>query len=253
MYARLHQGSDEDGPNRFPRRGARRQESHPAPGFLDLLHRLLLRGGTLGVAYSNNLGQIAQSLGRQSQTFVLVNVYSSCSFFGRLISAAPDLLSRKVKSARTGWLAAALVPMPLAFFLLAMKSENMCVLLAGTSLVGLSSGFVFAGAVSVTSELFGPASFGVNHNILITNIPLGSLLYGLLAAMVYDAGGRGRTGNLLDGMVVCMGRRCYSKTFLAWGGISIIGLACGFMLYLRTRAAYDPHPQRRTAADAKPQ
>lgn len=49
-------------------------------------------GGTLGIVYSNNLGQIAQSLGRNSQTSMLVNVYSSCSFFGRLVSAAPDFL-----------------------------------------------------------------------------------------------------------------------------------------------------------------
>lgn len=52
-----------------------------------------LCGGTVGLVYSNNLGQIAQSLGRQSQTTMLVNVYSSCSFFGRLISAAPDILA----------------------------------------------------------------------------------------------------------------------------------------------------------------
>lgn len=49
-------------------------------------------GATVGLVYSNNLGQIAQSLGRQDQTSVLVAVYSACSFFGRLASAAPDFL-----------------------------------------------------------------------------------------------------------------------------------------------------------------
>ena len=49
-------------------------------------------GATVGLVYSNNLGQIAQSLGRQKQTTLLVTVYSSCSFFGRLLSAAPDFL-----------------------------------------------------------------------------------------------------------------------------------------------------------------
>ncbi|KAL0914222.1 hypothetical protein M5K25_017735 [Dendrobium thyrsiflorum] len=203
-----------------------------------------LCGGTLGLVYSNNLGQIAQSLGRQSHTSMLVNVYSSCSFFGRLISAAPDmLLGGRVSFARTGWLAAALVPMPLAFFLLAADAENGHVLVAGTALVGLSSGFVFAGAVSVTSELFGPASFGVNHNIVITNIPFGSQLYGLLAALVYDANGRvlgsWHMREAVAAMVVCMGRRCYSKTFFTWGVISIIGLAFAVLLYLRTRPAYN--------------
>lgn len=49
-------------------------------------------GATVGLVYSNNLGQIAQSLGRQKETTLLVTVYSSCSFFGRLVSAAPDFL-----------------------------------------------------------------------------------------------------------------------------------------------------------------
>ncbi|CBI39995.3 unnamed protein product, partial [Vitis vinifera] len=145
-----------------------------------------LCGGTIGLAYSNNLGQISESLGYSSETNMIVTLYSACSFFGRLLSAAPDFLKNKVYFARTGWLAVALVPTPLAFFWLALSGSKIA-LHAGTGLIGLSSGFVFAAAVSITSELFGPNSTGVNHNILITNIPLGSLLYGLLAALVYDS------------------------------------------------------------------
>lgn len=47
-------------------------------------------GGTIGLVYSNNLGQIAQSLGQSSTS--LVTIYSSFSFFGRLLSAAPDFM-----------------------------------------------------------------------------------------------------------------------------------------------------------------
>ncbi|KAJ6821116.1 uncharacterized protein M6B38_393730 [Iris pallida] len=198
-------------------------------------------GATVGLVYSNNLGQIAQSLGRQSQTTTLLTVYSSCSFFGRLVSAVPDFLRGKLHFARTGWLMIALVPTPLAFFLLA-ESNHEHALLAGTALVGLSSGFIFAAAVSVTAELFGPNSVGLNHNILITNIPLGSLLYGLLAALVYDANGRtsglGMALFFSDKMVVCMGKECYAATFLSWGVISLVGLICSVALYLRTRKAY---------------
>ena len=50
-------------------------------------------GGTIGLVYSNNLGQISQSLGHNSETSSLVTLYSTCSFFGRLLSAAPDFLS----------------------------------------------------------------------------------------------------------------------------------------------------------------
>ncbi|XP_065011789.1 protein NUCLEAR FUSION DEFECTIVE 4-like [Musa acuminata AAA Group] len=202
---------------------------------------------TVGLVYSNNLGQIAQSMGRQSQTTMLVTVYSSCSFFGRLVSAAPDFLRGKINFARTGWLAAAVVPMPLAFFLLAEVGDTHA-LLAGTALIALSSGFIFAAAVCITSELFGPNSLGVNHNILITNIPLGSLLYGLLAALIYDANGKSMVPLVLgDGMVLCMGRKCYAKTFLWWACITMVGLASSLALYLRTRAIY-VQPARRPAA-----
>lgn len=50
-------------------------------------------GGTIGLVYSNNLGQIAQSLGYITETKELVTIYSTCSFFGRLLSAAADLVT----------------------------------------------------------------------------------------------------------------------------------------------------------------
>ena len=51
-------------------------------------------GATVGLVYSNNLGQIAQSLHQQSRLTMLLAVYSSFSFFGRLLSALPDVLHR---------------------------------------------------------------------------------------------------------------------------------------------------------------
>jgi MFS family permease len=132
--------------------------------------------------------------------------------------------------------------MPAAFFLM-WKFHDENTLIAGTALIGLSSGFIFAAAVSVTSELFGPKSIGVNHNILITNIPLGSLLYGQIAALVYDANGTSNTvlDNLtgtVDTMIMCMGAKCYSNTFFVWGCITLLGLASSIALFLRTRLAY---------------
>ncbi|XP_004145067.2 protein NUCLEAR FUSION DEFECTIVE 4 isoform X1 [Cucumis sativus] len=198
-------------------------------------------GGTIGLVYSNSLGQIAQSLGYSSSTSSLVTLYSSCSFFGRLISAAPDFMRERGHFARTGWLAIALVPTPIAFILLAASGSKIA-LQVGTSLIGLSSGFIFSASVSITSELFGPNSSGVNHNILITNIPLGSFLYGVLAAMAYDsnAGSSHQTSALGDA-VVCIGQNCYLMTFVWWACISIFGLACSFLLFRRTKSAYDRH------------
>ena len=154
-------------------------------------------------------------------------------------------LCRKFYFARTGWLTIALLPTPIAFFLLA-SSDSAVVLHVGTALVGLSSGFIFAAAVSITSELFGPNSVGVNHNILITNIPVGSLVYGCLAALVYDANISFGLGNILmSDIAVCMGRQCYFLTFLLWGCISVLGLVCSMLLFFRTRHAYDLFEQNR--------
>ncbi|XP_010434413.1 PREDICTED: protein NUCLEAR FUSION DEFECTIVE 4-like [Camelina sativa] len=205
-------------------------------------------GGTIGLVYSNNLGQIAQSLGQSSNTTTLVTLYSSFSFFGRLLSATPDYIRAKVYFARTGWLAIALLPTPIALFLLA-SSGHSSALQAGTALMGLSSGFIFAAAVSITSELFGPNSVGVNHNILITNIPIGSLIYGFLAALVYDSHGFTGIKSVTSESVVCMGRDCYYLTFVWWGCLSLLGLGSSLVLFIRTRRAYQRFEQARISSN----
>lgn len=146
-------------------------------------------------------------------------------------------MCRKFYFARTGWLTIALLPTPVAFLLLAASGSGLA-LRVGTALVALSSGFIFAAAVSITSELFGPNSVGVNHNILITNIPIGSLVYGCVAAVVYDA-------NTSSESAVCMGRQCYFITFVWWGCMSVLGLASSVFLFLRTRHAYNRFEQNR--------
>ncbi|KAL1204965.1 Protein NUCLEAR FUSION DEFECTIVE 4 [Cardamine amara subsp. amara] len=164
-------------------------------------------GGTIGLVYSNNLGQITQSLGQSATT--LITIYSSFSFFGRLLSAAPDFMHKRFRLTRTGWFAIALLPTPFAFFLLAVSSLQQTALQTATALIGLSSGFIFAAAVSITSDLFGPNSVGVNHNILITNIPIGSLLYGFIAASIYEANASPEITLIVSDSVVCIGRDCY--------------------------------------------
>jgi len=161
-------------------------------------------------------------------------------------------LSRKFYFARTGWLALALIPTPIAFFLLT-GSGSPWALQAGTSLIGLSSGFIFSAAVSITSELFGPFSVGVNHNILITNIPIGSLVYGLLAALVYDANTSpsNKGISMVTDTVVCMGRQCYFWTFMWWGFIAVAGLVSSVLLFLRTRHAYDRFERDRISFQAE--
>ncbi|CAN7108091.1 unnamed protein product [Brassica rapa subsp. narinosa] len=200
-------------------------------------------GGTIGLVYSNNLGQIAQSLGQSSSNAKsLVTLFSAFSFLGRLLSSAPDFTRKKLDYlTRTGWFTISLLPTPLAFFILAYSSKT-ALLQVATALIGLSSGFVFAAAVSVTSDLFGRNSVGVNQNILITNIPIGSLFYGYMAGSVYD---KHATPSVVSDTLVCVGRRCYFATFLFWGCLSVVGLVCSLILFIRTRPVYHRLAQNR--------
>ncbi|KAI4314589.1 hypothetical protein L6164_027479 [Bauhinia variegata] len=237
-----------------PDRLAMLGEEHPASVVVRrfdfwLYYVAYFCGGTIGLVYSNNLGQIAQSLGLSSDTSTLVTLYSSFSFFGRLLSAAPDYVRTKFYFARTGWLSIALLPTPIAFFILASSGTSLALQL-GTALIGLSSGFIFAAAVSITAELFGPNSVSVNHNMIITNIPVGSLLYGLLAALVYDFNAHLVRGDLTSDTVVCMGRHCYFWTFVCWGCISVVGLASSLLLFLRTKHAYDNFERNRISTQS---
>ncbi|XP_054791385.1 protein NUCLEAR FUSION DEFECTIVE 4-like [Prosopis cineraria] len=210
-----------------------------------------LCGATIGLVYSNNLGQISESLGFSSETTSMVSLYSICSFFGRLLAAGPDFMSNwKIHFPRTGWYTIALIPTPIAFALLAASSGSEASLKISTGMLGLSSGFVFSEAVSITSELFGPNSAPVNHNILITNIPIGSCLFGLIAALVYDSNADSssmatRGISWLLGMSMCTGKKCYFQTFIWWGCISMVGLVSSLLLFLRTRMAYDNFERNR--------
>ncbi|ESQ49983.1 hypothetical protein EUTSA_v10020429mg [Eutrema salsugineum] len=199
-------------------------------------------GGTIGLVYSNNLGQIAQSLGQSSSNAKsLVTLFSAFSFLGRLLSSAPDFTRKKLDYlTRTGWFTISLLPTPLAFFILAYSSKTYqtALLQVATALIGLSSGFVFAAAVSITSDLFGRNSVGVNQNILITNIPIGSLFYGYMAGSVYETNASLGTQSVVSDSVVCVGSNCYFITFLFWACLSVLGFVCSLFLFIRTRPVY---------------
>ncbi|CAA7038709.1 unnamed protein product [Microthlaspi erraticum] len=206
-------------------------------------------GGTIGLVYSNNLGQIAQSLGQNSsKAKSLVTLFSAFSFLGRLLSSAPDFTRKKLDYlTRTGWFTISLLPTPLAFFILAYSSKTYqtALLQVATALIGLSSGFVFAAAVSITSDLFGRSSVGVNQNILITNVPIGSLFYGYMAGSVYDTHASHSTKSVVSDSVVCVGSSCYFATFLFWACLSVLGFVCSLLLSIRTRTVYHRLEQNR--------
>lgn len=192
-------------------------------------------GGTVGLVYINNMGQIVQSLG-YSKTPVLVSLVSSLGFLGRIASGLPDYFKKTNGCLpRPAWLGIWMLPMLPAFFLMAFNEEKQWVLYTCTAIIGTSAGAITSVAVPTSSELFGLQSFGVNHNILISNIAFGSLLFGDMAGLVYD---RSQKSNPGTGHDLCVGKDCYAKTFFAWGCVCSFGLFLNVILCLRTRKLY---------------
>lgn len=185
--------------------------------------------GTLGLVFLNNLGQIAESR-RLGQTSTLVSLSSSFGFFGRLLPSFLDYYSAKsgYSISRTGSMATLMAPMSGAFFLLLNSSDLFLYL--STAVIGTCTGAITSVAVSATSELFGTKNFGVNHNVVVSNIPVGSLCFGYFAAYLYQRGARG------GGTHQCIGAACYRETFVVWGATCAVGTLLCAVLYARSRS-----------------
>jgi len=115
-----------------------------------------------------------------------------------------------------------------AFFLLLNKTH--LALYVSTAIIGVCTGAITSIAVSTTTELFGTKNFSVNHNVVVANIPVGSLLFGYLAATVYHKG--------VNENGKCMGMECYRNTFIIWGSLCFFGTFLACILHARTRKFY---------------
>ncbi|XP_074562272.1 protein NUCLEAR FUSION DEFECTIVE 4-like [Curcuma longa] len=188
-----------------------------------------LFSATLGLVFLNNLGQIAESRGLQrEETSTLVSLSSSFGFFGRLFPFLLDYYSskRSCMISRPASMATLMAPMAVAFFVLVNSSRLS--LYMSTAIIGAFTGAITSIAVSATTELFGTKHFSINHNIVVANIPLGSFVFGYLAALLYQRG-------LEEGSHSCRGTACYGRTFILWGvTCSVASLLCT-ILYMRTR------------------
>nr|XP_043610957.1 protein NUCLEAR FUSION DEFECTIVE 4 [Erigeron canadensis] len=184
-------------------------------------------GATVGMVYLNNLGQIVESRG-SSKTSSLVSLASSFGFFGRIFPCLLDYyISRtKGKVSRPALIALMMVPMTSAFFLL-LNNSNMCLYIS-TATIGICTGAITSMSVSTTAELFGAKNFGVNHNILVTNIPIGSFFFGNLAALLYRKQGLNDDG-------ICMGTTCYQTSFIIWGSLCFLGTVLAIILHSRAK------------------
>ncbi|KAJ8751377.1 hypothetical protein K2173_016574 [Erythroxylum novogranatense] len=186
-------------------------------------------GATLGLVYLNNLGQIAESRSCPG-TSSLVSLSSSFGFFGRIIPSLMDFLlsRRRYVISRPAFIAALMAPMAGAFFLLLSPTDTS--LYISTAVIGVSTGAITSVAVSTTTELFGTKKFSVNHNIVVANIPIGSFIFGYLAALLYhkEENGNGK----------CMGLQCYKTTFITWGSLCYLGTILALILHCRMQKFY---------------
>ncbi|GAB4850397.1 hypothetical protein Ancab_029702 [Ancistrocladus abbreviatus] len=186
-------------------------------------------GATLGLVFLNNLGQIAESRG-YSNISSLVSLSSACGFFGRLLPCFQHYVYSRSKKRVPGpaSIAAMMVPVSGAFFLLLNGTDLS--LHISTAIIGACTGAMTSIAVSITSELFGTKDFGVNHNVIVANIPIGSFIFGDLAALLYRSESKGNDR--------CMGLNCYRYTFIMWGTLCSLGTVLAMILHLRTRKFY---------------
>uniref|UniRef100_A0ACD5XXF9 Uncharacterized protein n=1 Tax=Avena sativa TaxID=4498 RepID=A0ACD5XXF9_AVESA len=183
---------------------------------------------TLGLVFLNNLGQIAESRGLSDpSTLTLVSLSSSFGFFGRLLPAFLDYYTAKsgYSISRTAFMAWLMAPIAGAFFLLLHPLDML--LYMSTAVIGTCTGAITSVAVSATSELFGTRNFSVNHSVLVANIPVGSLCFGYLAAVLYQREARGSSNR-------CDGAACYRNTFLLWGITCAVGTGLCAALYARS-------------------
>lgn len=129
---------------------------------------------------------------------------------------------------RPALIAILVAPMGGAFFLL-LNSTNVSLYIS-TAIIGVCTGAITSVSVSTTTELFGAKNFSVNHNVLVANIPIGSFVFGYVAALLYRKEGNGHGK--------CMGTKCYRSSFVIWGSLCFLGTILALILYARTRKFY---------------
>ncbi|KAM7255564.1 hypothetical protein ACFE04_008462 [Oxalis oulophora] len=181
-------------------------------------------GPTIGLVFLNNLGQIAESRGCTNISST-VSLASSLGIFGRLLPSVLAYFFSTNAISNSAQIIFSTAPMAGAYFLLLNSSDVS--LKISAAIIGFCTGAFTSISVSTTTELFGVKNFGVNHNIVVANIPIGSFLFGSLAAIVYRKEGKGEDK--------CIGMSCYRNTFIIWGSLCLLGTVLASILYARTR------------------
>ncbi|KAJ9189589.1 hypothetical protein P3X46_000863 [Hevea brasiliensis] len=200
--------------------------------FWILFFSFLCGVGT-GLAVMNNMGQIGLALG-YADVSIFVSLTSIWGFFGRIGSGSiSEFFIKKAGTPRPLWNAASQILMAVGYILMALAMPGS--LYIGSVVVGICYGVRLAVTVPTASELFGLKYYGLIYNILILNLPLGSLLFsGLLAGLLYDAEATPTPG----GGNTCVGAHCYRLVFIIMAIACCIGFGLDVLLATRTKKLY---------------
>ncbi|KAM5550036.1 hypothetical protein ABKV19_001136 [Rosa sericea] len=192
-----------------------------------------LCGVGTGLAVMNNLGQIGLALG-YADVSIFVSLTSIWGFFGRIVSGmVSEYFIRKAALPRPLWNAASQILMAVGYIVLAIGMPGS--LYIGSIVVGICYGVRLAITVPAASELFGLKYYGLIYNVLILNLPLGSLLFsGLLAGFLYDMEATPTAG----GGNTCIGAHCYRLVFVVMAIACVVGFGLDILLSIRTKRLY---------------
>ncbi|WCJ25004.1 Major facilitator superfamily protein [Euphorbia peplus] len=200
-----------------------------------LFYLVNMFGATLGLVYMVNLERISKSVTKDESTSFLLEISCAFSFFGRIFPVMLNSCTRKKDIiSNTALTVVLMVPMPVAFYTLINEPNRRSLLYISTGILGTCSGALTAITATTIYQLFGSKSFVAKQTLILTNIPLGFLIFGWLAAFNYEK----QCEQVLFGSCN-FGKQCYNGTFVMWGSFSFVGTILSLILYLRTQAFHN--------------
>ncbi|XP_027124328.2 protein NUCLEAR FUSION DEFECTIVE 4-like [Coffea eugenioides] len=197
-----------------------------------LLFIAMICGMGSGLATTNNISQIGQSLGYSTvERSTLVSLWSIWNFLGRFGAGyASDIFLH-----RRGWAR----PLLMALTLAAMTAGHVVIasgfsgnLFIGSVLVGVCYGSQWSLMPTITSEIFGVRHLGTIFNTIAVASPIGSYVLSVrVIGYIYDRHAAGEENT-------CYGKYCFISSFFILASVTLLGFLVALALFFRTRRFY---------------
>lgn len=180
-----------------------------------LLAAFVLLSGPLEM-YLNNIGALLSSIppdGADGFTSSHVSAFAMASTAARLVMGVGSDWARPVISTATLLTVIAIfggvaqVLLALGYFM--HEGSTLLISVIPTLICGFSYGAIFTLYPTMIAKVWGVKSFGTNWGLFIIAPALGSLIFSLLFASVYEEYG--------SDVGVCIGSECYEWTFILTG------------------------------------